>query len=292
MAVFAIGNFSDGRHGYTGSGCEAWWCCSLHGLRVYAHLLRYLYSLANDELRVNFIEPSTVEFDGRVRIVQETAYPGRGEASLRVLDAPSEGVRLLLRTPRWASGWGVGINGAVIGHAVANGYLGLSDGRRLRSGDVVTITFPIGLRVESTSDVLGTIWWGPLLLTCEIPGGTPCAVAVPPVESTGRIRLPPLDAPDHPYAIEGTHFKVVATGNPVAQQVESLNLNQPQSGRLRPLAEQTMFPAPPPVTVNSPILYANGERLGAELAHLLESADAPPRLGRDAFAPAGADVNS
>jgi hypothetical protein len=90
--------------------------------------------------------------------------------------------------------------------------------------------------------------------------------------------MPRLDAPDHPYAIAGSHFSVVATGNPVAQPTESLNLNQPQTGRLRPLAEQTIFPSPPPASVNSPIVYAHGERLAAELAHLIGSADtlAPP----------------
>jgi DUF1680 family protein len=268
---FCHRHFSAERHGYSGAGCEAWWCCSLHGLRVYAHLLRYLYSTADNEVRVNLLEPGTVELDG-VRIALETVYPTRGETTLRVLDAPDAGVNVLLRIPPWASGWRVVLNDAVTSHTVEAGYLNLSSTGRLRSGDVVTVTFPMGLRVQSSDDERGSLWWGPLLLACEIPGGSPCAVALPAPDSSGVLRLPSLDAPDHPYAIPGSHFSVVATGNPVALPIDSLNMNQPQTGRLRPLAEQSMFRSPPPATVNSQIVYAHGGRLEAELAHLLGSA--------------------
>lgn len=258
------------RLGYTGEGCEAWWCCSFHGLLGYARLIRYLYTTSDDEVWVNFIEPSTVELqlsNGRVQIAQQTSYPGGRELVLRVVAAPPDGVRLLVRCPPWTAVERVQLNGAPTNHVVDDGYLRLS--QRLRTGDAVTVTFPIGLRLEPGTGMMGSLWWGPLLMTCENPGGPAHAVAVPPADGFGLIRLPPLDAPAHPYAITGTHFAVIGTGNPVSQPIESLNVNQPQFGRLRPLADQTGFPAPPPAILCMPIIVAGGAGLATELARLL-----------------------
>jgi Beta-L-arabinofuranosidase, GH127 middle domain/Beta-L-arabinofuranosidase, GH127 catalytic domain len=267
---FCHRNFSADRRGYTGEGSEAWWCCSFHGLRGYCRLLHYLYTCAEDEVQVNFIEPSTVVLDlprGRLGIAQETDYPGRGATTLRVIEAPADGVRLRVRCPRWASVEHVHLNGTPTRHTVQDGYVRLT--QRVQTGDSVTVSFPIGLRLEPDDGMLGSVWFGPLLMTCEIPGGAACAVVVPTADAGGLLRLPPLDATDHPYAIAGTHFLVVGTGNPVSLPIDSLNLNQPQLGRLRPLAEQSVFPAPPPALVHPPIILADGVLLGAELAHLL-----------------------
>jgi hypothetical protein len=128
----------------------------------------------------------------------------------------------------------------------------------------------MGLRVEPDGDAEhGSLWWGPLLMTYEIPGGTACAVALPPADGAGFFHLPPLDPPDHAYAIPGTHFAVIGTGNPVALPVESLAINQPQLGRLRPLADQTGLAAPPPAILRLPIIVAKGPVLEAELTRLL-----------------------
>jgi hypothetical protein len=272
---FCHRRFSAERLGYTGEGCEAWWCCSFHGLLGFARLLRYLYTSTEDEVRVNFIEPSTVELQlshGRVHIAQQTSYPRRGEVVLRVMAAPSDGVRLVVRCPLWATVERVLLNGAPMGYAVDAGFLRLS--QRLRTGDSLTVTFPFGLRLEPGDGMLGSLWWGPLLMTCESPGGPAHAVAVPRADAIGQIRLPPRDAPDNPYAIPGTHFAIVGTGNRVSQPIESLNVNQPQFGRLRPLADQTGLPAPPPAVLRMPIIVADGDGgLATELARLL---DDPP----------------
>src|SRR5207247_2064029 len=146
------------------------------------------------------------------------------------------------------------LNGVSTGHVVEDGYLRIR--KRLGAGDRLTLIFPIGLRLEPGDGTLGSLWWGPLLMTCEIPGGTACALAVPPADAAGLIPLPPLDPPHHPYVPAGTHLAVIGTGNPVSQPVESLNLNQPQFGRLRPLAEQTAFPSPSPAILRLPIIVA------------------------------------
>ncbi len=267
---FCHRHFRADRLGYTGEGCEAWWCCSFHGLLGYARLMRYLYTSTEDEVRVNFIEPSTVEMQlshGRVRIAQQTSYPSRGEWVLRVVEAPAHGVRLQVRCPAWSAVERVLLNSAPINHVVDNGYLRPVE--RVRTGDSLTVSFRIGLRLEPGDGILGSLWWGPLLLTCESPGGPPHAVAVPPADALGLIRLPPLDAPGHPYAISGTHFAVIGTGNPVTQPIESLNMNQPQFGTLRPLADQTGFPAPPPSILCMPIIEVASASTAAELGHLL-----------------------
>jgi len=269
---FCHRHFSADRLGYTGEGSEAWWCCSYHGLRAYSRIPRSLYTSLDDTVRVQFIEPSSVDLPlsrGQVRILQETSYPGRGETTLHVVEAPVGGVRLEVRCPSWAAVEQVRLNGEPTNHVVEDAYLRTS--ARLGAGESLTITLRLGLRVEPADAMLGSLWWGPLLMTCEIPGGTTCAVAVPAADSAGLVHLPPLDPPDHAYAIAGTHFAVIGTGNPVSQPIESLAVNQPQFGRLRPLADQTGLPAPAPAILRLPVIVASGPVLEAELAHLLRS---------------------
>ena len=55
----------------------------------------------------------------------------------------------------------------------------------------------------------------------------------------------------------------------MSQPIESLNVNQPQFGRLRPLADQTGFPAPPPAILCMPIIVADHAGLAPELQRLL-----------------------
>jgi DUF1680 family protein len=276
---FCHRSFSADRRGYTGEGAEAWWCCSYHGPRAYSRLPRYLYTWRDDAVRVQFIEPSTVDLrlaQGAVRIAQETSYPGQGETTLHVAEAPADGIRLQVRCPRWATVDRVLLNGESTDHVVEDTYLRTS--ARLGAGDRLTVSLHMGLRVEPGDAALGSLWWGPLLMTCEIPGGTACAVAVPPADSAGLYHLPPLDPPDHAYAIPGTHFAVIGTGNPVSLPIDSLAVNQPQLGRLRPLADQTGFPAPPPAVLRLPVIVAEGPVLAAELARLLgiKAGDGPP----------------
>jgi hypothetical protein len=215
---------------------------------------------------VNFIEPSTVAH-GQVRIVQETSYPAAGEVVLRVVEAPLGGVRLQVRCPPWTTFDQVLLNEVPTGHVFENGYVRLLE--PLCAGDAMRVRFPIGLRVEPREGLLGSLWWGPLLMTCESPGGPALAVVVPPADARGLISLPVLDTTVQPYAIVGTHFAVIGTGNPVSGPIESLNTNQPQLSRLRPLADQTGLPAPPPSTLCTPIVVAADAGLKTELAHLL-----------------------
>ena len=267
---FCHRNFSADRRGYSGAGSEAWWCCSYHGLRAYSRIPRYLYSWNDDSVRVQFIEASRVDLPlarGNVRIVQETSYPGGGETTLHIVEAPASGVRLELRSPSWAAIEHVQLNGEVTSYVVDEGYL--RSVARLHGGDRLTVRLRMGLRIDPPDAELGSLWWGPLLMTCEIPGGTAWAVAVPLADSAGLFHLPPLDPPDHAFAVAGTHFEVVGTGNPVVQPIDSLAINQPQLGCLRPLADQTGWPAPPPAVVRLPVIVAKGPVLDAELARLL-----------------------
>jgi len=268
---FCHRSISADRRRYTGDGAEAWWCCSFHGLRALSRIPRYLYSWSDDCVRVEFIEPSRVDLPlkrGNVRIVQETSYPGGGETVLLVEEAPASGIRLEVRCPGWAAIERVQVNGEPTEYQIQDGYVRTSG--RLQTGDRLSLSLRMGLRVEPDADAEhASVWWGPLLMTCEIPGGTACAVAVPPADDAGLFHLPPLDPPDHVYAIPGTHFKVIGTGNPIAQPIESLAINQPQLGRLRPLADQTGLAAPPPAILRLPIIVAKGPVLEAELTRLL-----------------------
>ena len=271
---FGHRHFSADRRGYTGEGVEAWWCCSCHGLRGYCRLLAYLYTCVDDEVTVQFFEPSTVELllpQGRIRIAQETAYPGRGEVTLRILEAPASGIRPRLRLPSWASHSRVALNGLPVDHTIDAGYLRLA--QPVVTGDRVELSFPVGLRVESGDDSHARIWHGPLLMTPQMPGGGAYALAVPPADADGLIHLPPLASAGTDFSDPETEYAVIGTGYPVTPSIDSLALNQPQFGRLRPLAAQTGFGSPPPAVLEPPIVVAETAMLRAELTGLLGGHD-------------------
>ena len=200
-------------------------------------------------------------------MTQETDYPSGGVATFRVVETPPDGLSLRVRYPNWATVERVHLNGEPTSYVVEQNYLRVV--KRLRAGDELIVTFPIGLRLEPNEGMLASLRWGPLLMTYEMPGGTAEAVAVPPEDSDGFIRLPPLDPPDHRYAIAGAHLAVIATGCAASELVESLAFMQPQFGRLRPFAEQTANPAPPPASLRFPVIVARTAGPASELARLL-----------------------
>jgi DUF1680 family protein len=259
-----------GNCGFTGGGNEAWWCCAYHGPRAYYTLMRHLCTWNDKGVQVQFIEPMDVELPithGSVCLMQRTNYPGEGAVEIHIEAAPEGGVPLSIRIPSWARVREVRRNNMVVDAQIEAGFLQLAE--PMRSGDVVSVSFPYHIRVADAEDGQKSLWYGPLLLAAEIAGGTTQGVVIPPVDSTGETSLPALPDTYRPYSIPGTHFKMVGIGSTYHEPFESLALNRPQVGRLRPLSEQTNFSPPPPAVVQFPVINASTPLLQAELQRAL-----------------------
>src|SRR5207302_701585 len=80
-----------------------------------------------------------------------------GETTFRVVEAPPDGVGLRARRPRWATVERVHLNGEPTPYVVEKNYLRVLE--RLRSGDELIVTFPIGLRLEPSVGMLASLSW-------------------------------------------------------------------------------------------------------------------------------------
>ncbi len=259
-----------GPYGFTGEGNEAWWCCSYHGPRAYYTLLRHLCTWSNDGVHVQFIEPAEVELPtqwGNVRVEQRTRYPSEGFVEIQLNAGPARGVPLSIRVPSWARVREVRRNGMLVDAQIESGYLRLM--RPLQPGEIVTLSFPFGVRLGPGRDERRSLWYGPLLLSVEMPGGIAKAVVIPPLDPDGHVALPLLQVLEHPFAVPAAHFKVVGLGKEHREPFKSLVSNWPQVGRLRPLCEQITYAVPPPAVVQLPIIVAETPLLQVELQRML-----------------------
>ncbi|NLF00485.1 MAG: hypothetical protein GX601_05835 [Anaerolineales bacterium] len=258
-------------YGFSGEGCEAWWCCSYHGPRAFHTLLRHLVTWDETGIQIQFLEPGEVDVpmpSGPIRISQRTEYPSQGYAEIEVQGGPEQGVPLSIRIPSWAHVEAVQHNGTPADAHIDSGYLRLAE--PVRNGDIVTVRFPYGVRLGHGPERPETLWYGPLLLAVEIPGGVAQSVVVPPADGGGTIPLPALRASNRPFTVPGAHFLIAGAGTPHAEPFESLSLNRPQLGSLRPLSEQTACAALPPAVVKLPVVVADTELLQTELRRVLQ----------------------
>ncbi len=259
-----------GSRGYDGRGNEAWWCCAYHGPRCMSSLKRHLLTWSADTLFVQFIEPSEVSVAtpwGDIRIVQETKYPDDGALLLRLEAGPEVGVPVALRIPSWAGPSRLHLNGTALHHEIRDSYL--YSPQPLRPGDELRLELEFGLRVETRDDGEASLWHGPLLLVQETAGGTVEGLVLPQPDDHGRIVLPRRDTAPARFVVPNAHYRVTGLGNAKPGALESLALNRPQAGWLRPLSEQIVRESPPPTTLRSPVAFADTPLLREELDRTL-----------------------
>ena len=151
-------------------GCA---CCPSNVCRFIPSVPGYVYGLRADSLYVNLFAGNTARLKIRGRDVvlsQETDYPWQGTVKLRIQKNRAGAFSLMLRIPGWthnqpvpgdlysyantaAEPVRVELNGQSIPvQSLSKGYLRLN--RRWKSGDVVTLHFPMPVRtVRAKADV-------------------------------------------------------------------------------------------------------------------------------------------
>lgn len=138
-------SFPNGRRVHT----TYWRCCKSSGAMALEELPDAAWALVGDDaVEVNLYGPGEFEFvhphAGRIRLVQDTAYPYDGNISVRVhADSPVH-LSISLRIPAWAEGATLGV-GAEAALPVAGPRASLA--RTWHPGDTLTLALPMPPRV-------------------------------------------------------------------------------------------------------------------------------------------------
>jgi len=148
----------------------AWPCCSGTYAEITADYPLDLYFHDADGLYVNLFAPSRVRwsFAGRrLELEQRTSFPLSDATTLIVRSTEPARFTLAVRVPAWAaSAPAVAINGKSLAVDAAPGaFLRLR--RRWTDGDVVDVSFPMGLRfepIDAQNRDRAALMYGPLLL--------------------------------------------------------------------------------------------------------------------------------
>ncbi|WKL56707.1 glycoside hydrolase family 127 protein [Asticcacaulis sp. ZE23SCel15] len=161
---------------------EAWPCCSGTFIQVAADYGISAYLLETNSLYVNLYVASqlTTQFSGEtISVTQVTDYPLTNTSRIEINPAKDTGFKLYLRIPAWSGpATRVAVNGKPAAHIAAGKFLNIE--RIWQKGDVVEITFEMGLRLE------------------PLNAAHPEMVAV----MTGPLTLFPINAPETPLPRE------------------------------------------------------------------------------------------
>ena len=166
-------------------------CCVGTGYENHAKYGEAIYYRTGDDngLYVNLFIASELHWDEKgIVIRQDTSFPDSSYSSISFVETPKRGQKLSLniRYPSWAvSGATVKVNGRKQNvHQSPGSYITIE--KTWKKGDVVSVDFPMSLRVEFMPDnqSRGAIMYGPIVLAADL-GRTEQAqneVAVPYLE--------------------------------------------------------------------------------------------------------------
>ncbi|WP_363303824.1 glycoside hydrolase family 127 protein [uncultured Sphingomonas sp.] len=152
------------------SPTEDFWCCVGSGMESHAKHGESIYWVGKAALLVNLFIPSRAHWAAKGADIElTTAYPYHGEITLRLATLKQVGAfAIALRVPGWSTSAAIAVNGQPVEAERAAGYAVVR--RRWQEGDIVTMTLPMDLRMESTSDDPDTIaiLRGPLVLAADL----------------------------------------------------------------------------------------------------------------------------
>ena len=160
---------------------EPWiscFCCPPNVVRTIAEVNGMAYGQSTDAIWVHLYGSNTLDVEvpngGRFQMTQETDYPWDGRVKFTIKAAPSRDIGFKLRSPAWATGATIHVNGKATGVAPNPGkYVELR--RKWNTGDVVELNLPMRVRllqanplVEETRNHV-TVQRGPIVYCLESP---------------------------------------------------------------------------------------------------------------------------
>jgi len=162
------------------------WCCPPQLWRTFTGLPSWIYSLTNDSVSINLFagcELNTTLPDGSpIHINMETNYPWDETVSIKVLDAPKEGIDLRLRIPNWCAKATVNDNPTQSGvHTI-----------KVNANDTITINLPMEVKLYQSNPMIEqangmlAVKRGPVVYClegCDIEGNVKIDELVLPVDA-------------------------------------------------------------------------------------------------------------
>lgn len=145
---------------------QSFWCCVGSGFESHAKYAEGIYYHGDNELMINLFIPSELDWEEKgLKIRQTTTFPEEETTRFELVNAPAGKLAMSFRLPSWSGKPTVTVNGKKIRAArKREGYLTVD--RNWKEGDVVEVTYPMSLRVETTPDdpKRGAVMYGPVLL--------------------------------------------------------------------------------------------------------------------------------
>jgi DUF1680 family protein len=127
-----------------------------------------IYFHTKDTLYVNLFTPSKLNWSQRqVSITQDTEYPQKDSTTLKI-GGKTGTWTLAVRIPSWTSKAVIKVNGQTIDVATESGKYALVK-RKWKSGDKVTLKFPMSLRTIAANDDpnVAAVAFGPVILAAN-----------------------------------------------------------------------------------------------------------------------------
>jgi len=153
-----------------GTPLDSFWCCTGTGSEEYTKLNDSIYWHDEEAVYVNLYIPSKLEWKERsFALKQTTKFPNEERVTFAVESAPSKTTSLKLRIPYWAKNAAIAVNGqAVQAEPAPSTYVTVN--HEWKAGDVVTLSLPLALHVNSAPDdaKVQAAMYGPLVLAVRM----------------------------------------------------------------------------------------------------------------------------
>ena len=171
----AFNQFSTGDFGhrlYTDTGlpeqgaARAWWCCTLHGLRVFPDVEGSVFRSTTEglwyDLPLDGRMAAGESQAGALRAVAWSTLSGNGTVRITVTASGTGTDSLFVRKPKWAESVEIRTSGSAREYPAGDGYVGLE--RVWAAGDMVEVKYAMGLRSEAAGQDREAYFYGPWLL--------------------------------------------------------------------------------------------------------------------------------
>ncbi|UAL09917.1 glycoside hydrolase family 127 protein [Caulobacter segnis] len=204
---------------------DPFWCCVGTGMEAHAKHGESIFWEGEGALLVNLYIPAEAQWKARGAALKlETRYPYEPESRLTLTSLAEPGrFTVALRVPAWAGqGVKVGVNGKAFAPKLAGGYALVE--RAWKAGDVVTISLPLDLRLESAPGDAGAVavLRGPMVLAADLgPVATPWQGVDPAMVGENLLgRFQPVAAEKATYVARGIMRPTDLTFVPFYSQYE------------------------------------------------------------------------
>lgn len=204
---------------------DPFWCCVGTGMEVHSKHGESIFWEGEGALLVNLYIPAQAQWKARgAGLKLETRYPYEPESRLTLSTLAKPGrFTVALRIPAWAAkGAKVSVNGQAFAPKISGGYALVE--RAWKAGDVVAISLPLELRLESTPGDESTVavLRGPMVLAADLgPVSDPWQGVDPAMVGQGLLsRFQPVAVEKATYVARGIMRPADLTFVPFYSQYE------------------------------------------------------------------------